>query len=230
MSWADATSCRNNPWAPGSSNYADYINRYQCWLYDSSIQNPSPEPSSSAGGEQTSMSYSSSAHESAPAATSAPKASKTVVKGLQTAINKFFGVTLGAPIVVDGVIGGGTLSAVKGILEWMPQAGYDTSTITQLIGTSPTAASISLQAAALSNVIDWVADDNGFTLGTVPSPPSVPAIQTSAGKAPAGPLPKGPSQRAAGGILGLGLPDPVVYAGGAAFALGLLWLVFKHKR
>jgi hypothetical protein len=111
----------------------------------------------------------------------------------------------------------------------MPQAGYDTTFINNLVG-GPDIASVSSNAVVLSDSLDWLADDNEFTVGLVPSPPSVPAVHAAAGKAPGALVPRGVSQANAAGLLGLGLPNVVVYAGGVALVLGLGYLVFKRKR
>ncbi len=190
--------------------------------------------------EETSTSYSSVSYESAPPLLPSAEpaaiasASKTDVKGLQTAINRFFGVTIGAPIAVDGVVGAQTLAAVNSIISWMPGAGYDTSSIATLIGDYPSAGSIALKAAELANVIDWIADDNSFTQDpTGGYPPSVPVATSTRGlRVPAispAQLPTGRSLRAAS-FLGLGLPNWTFYAAGGALAILIVTAIIRRKR
>jgi hypothetical protein len=181
-------------------------------------------------------------------------ATAAVIKGLQNAVNRFFGVTFGTPLVVDGKLGPATLAAIDSIVEWMPGAGYDTTFITSLTSgvgdaLSPggqvtaawgaaTIANVSLNAQVLSNALDNLASANEFETGVVPGggtpkPPSVAMVQTPAGKRPAIPaasLPKGPSQIAAAGLLGLGLPDWAVYAGGAGLVAVIGLMIAKRKK
>jgi hypothetical protein len=177
------------------------------------------------------MSYSSVAYESAvPAAGAAVPTTKTVIKGLQNAINRFFGSALGAPIDTDGILGNQTLAAVKSIISWMPDDGFDPSVVTTLVGASPTINSISQRAAQLSNLLDAMAAQRDYDVGVTPDPPSVTFVPSARGKVPQGPIPKGKSQQNAAGLLGLGLPNWAVYGGGAALALAVAMLVVKKKR
>ena len=165
--------------------------------------------------------------------------SKAAIKGLQTAINRFYGTAFGSPISVDGAVGNETLAAVNEIIRWLPTATdphtgapapFDPRPVFELIGTRPSVATITLQAVKLSDLLDWIARLNDFTDGLVASPPSVPATKTSAGRRPAAPLPRGPSQKAATTILGLGLPDWAVYGGGAALVLAVAMLIKNKKK
>ena len=172
-------------------------------------------------------------------------ASVSVNKGLQTSINRFFGVTLGAPLVVDGKIGPATLAAINGIVQWMSEAGFDTTFIANLTGAgwsasgwgAPVFADVSLNAEVLSNALDTLATEHEFETGVVPGggtpkPPTVAMVQTPAGKRPSIPaesLPKGPSQKATAGLLGLGLPDWAVYTGGLGLVAVIGLMIAKRK-
>jgi hypothetical protein len=195
---------------------------------------PSDSETASAGGSTVS-------YEPAVAATTLPAgftADPNVVKGLQNAINRFYGVTIGSPLTVDGIIGPQTVSAIGSIMAWMPGAGYDPSALASLIGSSPTIDSVSLQAASASNVIDWVADQNNFTVGVTPSIGSLlssaPApVKTQSGLIVPASIPTtGTSQTAATTFLGLGIPNWVYYIVGGLVVAGVVVLAVHriHKR
>jgi hypothetical protein len=149
---------------------------------------------------------------------------------LQNAINRFFGVAFGAPIDADGILGNQTLSALKAIISWMPDGGFDASTVTTLIGASPTVNSVSARAAELSNLLDAIAEQKDYDIGVVPSPPTVTFVPSARGKVPSTQIPRGRSQANAAGLFGLGLPNWAVYGSGAALLLGLAALIMKRKR
>jgi hypothetical protein len=228
----DAWQCKFAIPDSSSDSYQDFIQKYQCWLYDDSIPAPIPDIPSAAGEQASALPYSQVVHDTSPQGSSSTMVapSKTAITGLQKAINRFFGSATGSLIVEDGDAGPNTLNALNTVIAWLPGAGYDPSDIVVLVGTSPTVSSIAGHAAAVSNVLDVVADNFGYAAGTSSNPPSVALVQGPRGKTLATIPPKGSSQAAAAGILGLGLPNWMVYAGGAVLVIGIGYLVYKRKK
>lgn len=171
------------------------------------------------------------------------------VRGLQTAINRFYGVpTNWVQLTVDGVVGAQTVSAVQAIRNWLPTTttgpggnGFDTSTIDALVGSIPTIASVSVNAADLSNALDWIATQAGFPAAGNPvtnaitntfssvQPAKTPSGLIAPSVAPSQ-LPRGPSRAAATTLLGLGIPNWVFYIAGGLLAAGIAMLVVRRIR
>ena len=156
--------------------------------------------------------------------------SKNDIKGLQTALNRFFGVSFGSPIAVDGALGPATLAALNATMAWMPSGNYDPTGMIALIGSPASVASLTNYTVCISNLIDAIADDKGFTEGAIPSPSSASFVQTSHGKVPTAPIPTGQSNQIANNLLGLNFPNWWLYVGGVAFVGAIVWLIWDGKK
>lgn len=147
--------------------------------------------------------------------------SKAQVQSLQTALNRWAAWLDLSPLKVDGVAGKYTLAAVKKALASEmsnPDAvSYDfVTTPAILIGTDGLVAN-------LADLFNKSADSRGM-----PAAKPIPASKTPT--VALQPATVGRDQTLSAGMLGLGLPNWVVYSGGAAFALSVFMLIRSRKK
>lgn len=145
---------------------------------------------------------------------------------LQATINRFAQLAKFTPLVVDGAIGKQTGLALITALLWI---NTDTShelafKLTNTDG-SFNIAQIKTSAPGLTVYLGQVADE-------ADAPPAMVAITTKPKAAPVALTPVNilRNQNASASLLGLGLPNWVIYAGGAAFALSVALLIRGRKR
>lgn len=213
--------------------YGDGYDPTQAQAEASAIDSSMPDPSSDfapgidAATSSTGVPAVLSASSTCPSGPATP--SLADIKGLQNAANRFFGTAIGALIAVDGTLGPATLAAVNAIIAWMPSGNYDPTGIIALVGSSASVPSLTNYTVCISNLIDAIADDQGFTLGTS-SPSSASFVQGSHGRVPTAPIPTGRSNQIANNLLGLNFPNWWLYVGGVAFLAGITWLIYDNKK
>jgi len=146
---------------------------------------------------------------------------------LQATINRFAGLAKFTPIRIDGDIGKETGFALITTLMWI---GSETSTELALRLTNTDGsfnfAQIKTSAPGLTVYLGQVANEAGAPAATV-------AIATKPRAAPVALNPANVMNNqnaAAASLLGLGLPNWVIYSAGAALALSVAMLIMGRKR